>query len=478
MHPRDISNTIKRLFEHEPTKGQHQLIEMLAEFLNKTTKDAFIIKGYAGTGKTTVVSALVKALPYIGMKAVLLAPTGRAAKVLSEYSGQQAHTIHKKIYRMKTTKDGHTFVSLQENKHKNTLFIVDEASMIPDFNAKKETSLFSERSVLEDLVFYINEGAGCSLIFIGDTAQLPPVGTDVSPALNKEYLNASFQIDFIECELIEVVRQAKASGILSNATLLRDMINEEDYNLPFFDTDGFVDIQRISGAELEESLNDSYSKEGRDNIVIICRSNKRANIYNQEIRKRILFQENEISTGDYMMVLKNNYFWLPEGSEAGFIANGDIVEIVKIKKTEEIYGYRFADVTVRLIDYPDEKDLEVKIMLDTIMLETPALGYNESRKLWDEIMLDFQDVPLKQNRMYKVKNSPHLNALQVKFAYSLTCHKTQGGQWDTVYVDQGYITKEMINTEYLRWLYTATTRAVKKLYLINFNDYYFREKGR
>ncbi len=474
MHPRDISNIIKRLFEHEPTSGQHLLIDMLAEFLNKPSKNAFIIKGYAGTGKTTVVSALVKSLPYLGKKAVLLAPTGRAAKVLSEYSKQQAFTIHKKIYRIKSTKDGHSFLSLQENKHKNTLFIVDEASMIPDFNSAKETSLFSDRSVLEDLIFYINEGVGCSLILIGDTAQLPPVGTDVSPALNKEYLNASYHMEFTECELTEVVRQAKESGILSNATLLRDMINEEDYNLPFFDTDGFVDIQRISGAELEESLNDSYSRGGRENIVIICRSNKRANIYNQEIRKRILFQENEISTGDYMMVLKNNYFWLPEESETGFIANGDIIEILKIKKTEEIYGYRFADVTVRLIDYPDEKDLEVKIMLDTIMLETPSLNYTESRKLWDEIMLDFQDVPLKRNKMLKVKNSPHLNALQVKFAYSLTCHKTQGGQWDTVYVDQGYITKEMINTEYLRWLYTATTRAVKKLYLINFNDYYFR----
>ncbi|MCX6230176.1 MAG: AAA family ATPase [Bacteroidetes bacterium] len=474
MHSKDISKIIQRFFSFEPTLDQKALIDKLGVFFNETkNEDAFLIKGYAGTGKTTVVSALVKAFPYIDKKAVLLAPTGRAAKVLSEYSGARAYTIHKKIYRIHTSKDGHTFLTLQQNKHRNTIFIVDEASMIPDMNNKTEAGLFSGRSVLEDLILYINEGVNCNLILIGDTAQLPPVGSDLSPALDRDFLKGAFRLQITEHELTMVVRQAQESGILTNATHLREKIKAESFDVPFFNIQGFEDVRCIGGAELEDCLNSCYSNEERDNVVVICRSNKRANVFNQEIRNRILFQEDEISAGDYMMVLRNNYYWLPEESDTGFIANGDIIEILKIRKIEEIYGFRFADVTVKLIDYPDEKDLEVKIMLDTIMLETPALPFTENRKLWDEISKDFEDIPTKRERMQKVKSSPYLNALQVKYAYSLTCHKTQGGQWNTVFVDQGYLTKEMINIEFLRWLYTATTRAIKKLYFINFADYFF-----
>jgi exodeoxyribonuclease-5 len=477
LHAKDISKIIQRFFTFEPTLDQKALIDKLGVFFHQTeNEDAFLIKGYAGTGKTTVVSALVKAFPFIDKKAVLLAPTGRAAKVLSEYSGMRAFTIHKKIYRVQTSKDGHTFLTLQQNKHRNTIFIVDEASMIPDMHHKAESGLFSGRSVLEDLILYINEGLNCNLILIGDTAQLPPVGSDISPALDKDFLKGAFRLTITEHELTMVVRQAQESGILTNATHLREKIKEESFDVPFFNLEGFDDVQRVSGADLEDCLNNSYANEERDNVVVICRSNKRANIFNKEIRNRILFQEDEISAGDYMMVLRNNYFWLPEESETGFIANGDIVEILKIRKIEEIYGFRFADLTVQLIDFPDEKELEVKVMLDTIMLEAAALPFTENRKLWDEIMKDYEDVPLKRERLQKVKNSPYLNALQVKYAYSLTCHKTQGGQWNTVFVDQGYMKEDMINTEFLRWLYTATTRAIKKLYFINFADYFFEDE--
>ncbi len=476
MQTKDISKIINKFFLFEPTDDQKELIEKLSFFLHEIEKDkAFIIKGYAGTGKTTIVSALVNALPYLKKKAVLLAPTGRAAKVLSEYTGMRAYTIHKKIYFVQTTSDGHTLLTLQQNKHKNTIFIVDEASMIPDSSANKENNLFSDRSLLEDLILYINEGYNCNLMLIGDTAQLPPVGSEISPALDLNYLKTSFRLDLTEFELTQVVRQAYESGILTNATNLRKKLKNEDLKPPFFNIINYQDIISITGNELEDVLNTAYSQNERDNIVIICRSNKRANLFNQEVRKRILYQENEISTGDYMMIVRNNYFWLPEDSETGFIANGDIVELLKINKTEEIYGFRFADVSLRLIDFPDEKDLEVKILLDTISTETPSLAYNEYNKLWTEIMKDFEDLPTKRERYQKVKNSPYLNALQVKFAYSLTCHKTQGGQWDIVFIDQGYITEDMINTEFIRWLYTATTRAVKKLYFINFSDFFFEK---
>ncbi len=474
MHAKDISKIISRFFDFDPTDDQKELINKLGNFLYQIEKeDCFLIRGYAGTGKTTIVSSLVKTLPYLKKKSVLLAPTGRAAKVLSEYSGVRAYTIHKKIYRINTSNDGHTLLTLQLNLHKNTIFIIDEASMIADSSNIGSMGLFSSRSLLEDLILYVNSGYKCNLILIGDTAQLPPVGTIISPALDKNYLKTAFRLSVTEHELTQVVRQANESGILFNATKIRENILKENFNPPFFKLDGFHDIEKISGNELEEILNTSYSEFEKENIVIVCRSNKRANLFNQEIRRRVLYQENEISAGDFIMIVKNNYYWLPEDSVAGFIANGDIVEILKIGKTEEIYGYRFANLSIRLIDYPEEKDIEVKILLDTLKLETPSLTYNDYKKLWNEIILDFEDIPSKRERFQKVKNSPYLNALQVKFAYALTCHKTQGGQWDNVFVDQGYLTKDMINTEFLRWLYTATTRAVKKLYLVNFSDFFF-----
>jgi exodeoxyribonuclease-5 len=473
-----ISDSIRNSFKFTPTEDQNELIEKLGNFLSEIEQDdIFVIKGYAGTGKTSVISSLIKILPTINKQSVLLAPTGRAAKVLSEYSEKRAYTIHKKIYRIKTTKDGFTYLTLETNKHKNTIFIVDEASMIPDSSSGNESSMFSGRNLLDDLFYYINDGINCNLILIGDTAQLPPVGLPISPALDLHYLKTSYKVNIFSHELTQVVRQAEESGILKNATALRVKINSENYKPPFFNIHGYEDICSISGNQLEELLLNCYSNYDKTDNVIICKSNKRANLFNQEIRKRILFQENEIAAGDFLMVLKNNYYWLPSESQAGFIANGDIIEILKINKIEEIYGFRFADLKVRLIDFPDEKDLNVKVILDSISIESAALSQEEGKKLWDEISKDYEDIPTKKERLRKIKNNPYLNALQVKYAYALTCHKTQGGQWKNVFIDQGWLNKDMIDKEYLRWLYTALTRAMKNVYLINFDESFFAENN-
>ena len=470
-----LTSLILKHFSYEPTEGQRELIEKLSKFvLYNEPRLLFILKGYAGTGKTTIVSALINALQNINVKSVLLAPTGRAAKVLSNYSGRQAFTIHKKIYRLQTTKDGGTFLILKKNLHKNTVFFIDEASMIADSKADSG-SMFSGRSLLDDLFEFIYEGENCRAILIGDIAQLPPIGIDISPALDVNYLKTSFHLWIGTFELTEVVRQTKQSGVLTNATYLRQHLKNKKTTTPFFNIQGFKDIVSITGLELEDALNESYSKYGIENTVVICRSNKMANNFNNEIRKRILSRESEIQAGDYMMVVKNNYFWIDEKSEAGFIANGDIVEIQKVKKIEEIYGFRFADVTIHLIDYPDEKDIDVKILLDTIIAETPSLTFTDEKKLYNEIMKDYADIPLKRDKYKQAKKNPYLNALQVKFAYSLTCHKTQGGQWNTVFINKGYLTKEMMNIEYLRWLYTALTRATEKVYLVNFTEDFFKQ---
>jgi exodeoxyribonuclease-5 len=312
------------------------------------------------------------------------------------------------------------------------------------------------------------------MLFIGDTAQLPPVGLDYSPALDQDFLKNAYHLTIDTYELTEVVRQAHESGILVNATFIRKQLQEKAFQFPVFSVAGFRDIIRLSGQDLEEALNNAYSGASRENNVVICRSNKRANIFNREIRGRILFLEEEISTGDFMMVVKNNYYWLPEGSSTGFIANGDIVELVRIRKIEEIYGFRFADVTIRFIDYPEEKEIDVKIILDTLMSESAALTQPDNNRLYNAVMDDFQDIPSRRERVEKVKASPYFNALQMKFAYALTCHKTQGGQWDTVFIDQGYLNDKMINLEFGRWLYTAITRATKKVFLINFEDRFFK----
>jgi exodeoxyribonuclease-5 len=389
-----------------------------------------------------------------------MAPTGRAAKVLASYAQKPANTIHRNIYFARTTKDGAIALKLQQNLHKQTLFIVDEASMI-QHSSMTETSLFASRNLLDDLFEYVFSGEGCRMMFIGDSAQLPPVGLEHSPALDLDYLRKAYHLLIETHELTEVVRQAKHSGILLNATAVRNQIIRQEWGLPLFTVGHHPDVIRINGSELEEALNSAYSGAGKENNVVVCRSNKRANIFNTEIRKRILFLEEEITTGDYMMVVKNNYFWLPEGSAAGFIANG------------EMYGFRFADVTIRFIDYPDEKDLDVRILLDTLKSESPALSSADNNRLFQEVMKDYEELPSRRGRIEKVKVNPWFNALQVKFSYALTCHKTQGGQWDTVFIDQGYLNEKMMNLEYLRWLYTAVTRATKKLYLVNFEEKFF-----
>ena len=470
MQKENVTSMLLKEFPHETTPGQQYLIEKLAGFLTEpwdTRKSLFILKGYAGTGKTTIVSALVNVLPKLLKRSVLMAPTGRAAKVLAGYAQKPANTIHRKIFFARTTKEGTIALKLQQNLHKNTLFIVDEASMIQN-SSMNDLSQFSSRNILDDLLSYVFSGENNKLLFIGDSAQLPPVGHDNSPALDIEFMKKSYDLIIDSFELTEVVRQAQMSGILVNATSIRKGINREQVIFPLFSVKKFADIERLSGSDLEDALNTAYSGTEKDNNAVICRSNKRANIYNQEIRRRILFFENEINAGDFMMVVKNNYFWLPEGSSPGFIANGDIVEIMRIRKTEELYGFRFADVTIRFLDYPDEKELDVKILLDTIMSESAALSSTDNNRLFQTVMEDFSDLRSKRGRIEKVKSSPYFNALQVKFAYALTCHKTQGGQWNTIFIDQGWLNDKMINVEYLRWLYTAVTRATKKVFLINF----------
>lgn len=464
----------KKQFPYTPTEGQEKLIHNLSSFiLDNDPRGLFLLKGYAGTGKTTLVSALVSVLPFVKKRSVLLAPTGRAAKVLASYSGKQSHTIHRYIYFITTDQSGKFKMVLKKNKHKDTIFIVDEASMIPDGLSMQQYSA-SARSLLEDLFNFVYSADGnCKLILIGDAAQLPPVGIDISPALDENYLKSSFGITLHPFELKEVVRQSIESGILANATKLRDLLQEEKYQPPFFSLNNFTDIVRIDGQELEDALNTAYSNFGPENTIVITRSNKRANIYNQQIRYRILFREEEISSGDLLMVVKNNYYWLPEKSAAGFIANGDIIELLKITKIEELYGFQFADVVIRLLDYPNEPDMEVKIILDTLMAESPALSKPENNRLFEEVMKDYEDLPSRRKRLDKLKENPYFNALQVKFSYALTCHKTQGGQWEQVFIDQAYFNENMLNREFMRWLYTALTRASKKLYLINFEESFF-----
>jgi len=468
MTSSEFCKILLQQFPFETTEGQKQLFTKLSEFIiGKNSDQIFVLKGYAGTGKTTIVRSLVQSMPAVNGKTVLLAPTGRAAKVLSNYTKKQAFTIHKKIYFKKPMVDGGFGFVLQQNLHGNTIFIIDEASMISNSGG------LGGNSLLDDLISYVFNGINCKLIFIGDTAQLPPVGLDISPALDVEYLKASYSFSMDSFELTEVVRQTEDSGILSNATLIRNQIGEGDEITPKFVLNKFKDVIRITGADLEDALNEAYGKYDTEDTMVICRSNKRANIFNQQIRARIRWQENELSAGDYMMVVKNNYSWLPEESKAGFIANGDIIQLSRVGTMQEMHGFKFADVRMRLVDYPDEPELEVRLLLDTIMSEAPALSTAENKRLYDSVSADYSDIPDKRLRLKKVKEDPFFNALQVKFAYAITCHKAQGGQWPCVFVEQGYLTDEMMNTEYLRWLYTAVSRASEKLYLVNFNKDFF-----
>ena len=461
-------------FPHQPTPMQHAACEELVRFLyDPDPSSAFLLRGYAGTGKTTLVGALVRSAPMLHIKTVLLAPTGRAAKVLSAYSGQPAYTIHRKIYQTATDSSGAMRMSRAFNKHTYTLFIVDEASMIGHTD---EDSL-SRRSLLDDLVDYVSEGSHCRLMLIGDTAQLPPVGTTQSPALDVGYLSSVLGLHVHHSELTEVVRQDRLSGILLNATLLRRSIallpDGGQPSLPLFDIDGCPDILRLPGADLEELLNIQYREQGIEHVAIITRSNKRANLFNQAIRNRILFREEEVNAGDLLMVVKNNYYWLEPESGIGFIANGDIVEVQSLRNHQELYGFHFADATLRFVDYPDMPHHDCKLLLETLHSEAPSLTYAQSQQLFEAVMEDYADMPSRADRLRAVKQNPYYNALQVKFSYALTCHKTQGGQWHTAIVDQGYLTDDMIDKEYLRWLYTAVTRATHQVFLLQFQDKFF-----
>ncbi len=455
----------KLFFGLEPTNDQVKAIEGLGEFLlSAHNREAFILRGYAGTGKTSLVGTLVRLLDSMEQKVILMAPTGRAAKVFSQHASHTAYTIHKKIYRQRVFNgEGGNYV-LADNLHQHTLFIVDEASMIANEGLSGN---FGTGRLLDDLIEYVYSGQGCRLLLVGDTAQLPPIGEEESPALTPCAIEG-YGLTTIDLELNQVVRQLDGSGILWNATMLRQLIRNETYPiLPQVKFVGFPDIYNLPGNELIEALEESYSKVGQDETMVICRSNKRANIYNNGIRARILYKEEELSGGDMMMVAKNNYFWANDYKETDFIANGDICIVRRVRRERELYGFRFADVTMCFPDY-DDLEMDATVLLDTLQSEAPALTHEQHEQLFNAIMEDYADIPQKRERMKKLKTDPYFNALQVKYAYAVTCHKAQGGQWSHVYVDQGYITPEMMTPEYVRWLYTAFTRATEKLFLVNF----------
>ena len=458
-------------FQFQPTEGQATVLYHLAAFLlSKKPNPTYILRGYAGTGKTTLVTTMVKTLPQIGMGFVLMAPTGRAAKVIGNYTQRFASTIHKKIYQTLSLPDGSMRMVGAENKHKDTVFIVDEASMI------SEEHEFGTRSLLDDLINYVFSGERCRLLLIGDTAQLPPVGNSHSPALDIDTLRNEYPLTIATYELVEVKRQALLSGILYNATQLRERLLEglPFYSPPFFDL-GFDDTQKIDPETFEELLQNAFDNEHRNESVIICKSNKRANLFNQAIRSRILNMEGEIATSDLLMVVKNNYYWSDGNKEISFIANGDMAEIRKISRYEEMYGFRFADVVLHFPDYPEALDLEVKIMLDTLNRESASLTEEDQLRLRQAVEADYMDIPNRKDRYKEMKKNPWFNALQVKFAYALTCHKTQGGQWKEVFVDSAFNLKDELEKEDLRWLYTAVTRAQEKLFFVNFKEEFFEK---
>lgn len=460
-------------FLFQPTVKQNLFFQKIADFLITTSNDEiFVLKGYAGTGKTTIISTVINHLEAINMKCVLLAPTGRAAKVISNYSGKPAYTIHKRIYFPKKSKSGGVSFTLQQNKFKNTIFIVDESSMISD--TSQDSKLYENGSLLDDLFFYVEAGKNCKLLLVGDTAQLPPVNMTISPALDINTLSLHYQKNVQHIELDEVMRQAETSGILYNATLLRDLLDSHFIDTYQFNLTGFKDIIRLQdGYDIQDAIHGAYDNYGLEDTVFIVRSNKRANQYNQQIRTSILSKESELSTGDYLMVVKNNYFWLKEESEAGFIANGDIIEILEIRKIQELYGFKFATVKIRMVDYPNQAPFDTILMLDTITSEAASLTYEQSNQLYQEVLLDYEDERQQYKKLQKVKENEYFNALQVKFSYAITCHKSQGGQWKTVFVEQPYL-PDGIDVDYVRWLYTAITRAEEKLYLIGFKDEYFK----
>jgi exodeoxyribonuclease V len=465
-----IYNNLCKNLGNTPTDDQSDVLKKIAAYICDNNNDViFLMTGYAGTGKTSVISSVVKTLDSLRMRSVLLAPTGRAAKVLASYSGRPSFTIHKKIYRQKSSKDGFGSFSLDRNLHKDTFFIVDEASMVS--NSSGDSSLFGSGRLLDDLIEYVYSGTECKLIIVGDTAQLPPVGSNISPALDPGSLGG-YGFGLISCEMKQVVRQSETSGVLMNATRVRLQVAENNLVHPSLDCINYKDTIRITGEELIDEISTAYGMCGLEGTIIVVNSNKQANRYNQGIRNRIFFREEEISSGDMVMVVKNNYFIIDEEEDgAGFIANGDIAEVKKIRKYEERYGFRFADMVLKFPDY--NLEIEAKVMMDVLHLDTPALPSEKNKELYQNILADYLNIKTRRKQFEAVKNNPYFNALQIKFAYAVTCHKAQGGQWERVFIDQGMFNRNEITIDYLRWFYTALTRSTDKVYLVNFAEDFF-----
>ena len=444
-----------------PTAEQEHAIDVFSLFM--TDRDdhvVMILRGSAGTGKTTLAGAIVRAMNVLKQKMILLAPTGRAAKVFALNAGHPAYTIHRRIYRQKSAGDISAF-NLNFNNNRDTLFMIDEASMIA--NQGYGESAFGSGCLLDDLMQFVYSGQNCRMVLVGDKAQLPPVGEDESPALMSDVLRA-YGMKVYECDLNQVLRQSEDSGILWNATRIRTLI--DDWVLPKIRFQGFADIVRVPGDELIESLATSYSRVGMDETMVITRSNKRANIYNQGIRNTVLDREDELCRGDQLMIVKNNYYWTEQSKEISFLANGDIAVVQRVRNVQELFGFRFADVTMTLPDY-DSYELTATVILDSLTTESPALSREQQEQLYNAVMEDYADIPLKADCIKQLKKDKYFNALQIKFAYAVTCHKAQGGQWAHVYIDQGYMTDDMLTPDYIHWLYTAFTRATEKLFLVN-----------
>ena len=463
-----LQQHIHKDFPYPPTADQLQAIRLFCGFVDQNSSSSiFLLKGYAGTGKTTLIASWLKPLQKQGYKVVLMAPTGRAAKVMSTYAKTKANTIHKRIYFAQQNKQGGIQFTLQENKFRKAIFIVDEASMIGD--EQSSAQLFQNGSLLQDLITYVQQGDRCKLVFVGDTAQLPPVKQELSPALNQSYLSMHFSADVTEVELSEVLRQDALSGILHNATNLRNLMHDSSADHFQFLIRDKVDIAHLQdGFDIQGALEDGYREVGRTETTIIVRSNKRANLYNRQIRTQIMSLENDMAVGDLLLVVKNNYFWLAPDSQAGFIANGDVIEILRILSFQELYGFRFAKVHVRLVDYPDQDPFDTVLILDALDAEGHALTYEQSNELYTKVRQDYSHLP-KYKQYPEVKKNPFFNALQVKFAYALTCHKAQGGQWKRVFIEKPYL-PDGPSVDYYRWLYTAITRASEQLFLIGFKE--------
>ncbi len=474
----ELKYKILQQFGFPPTQEQAHALEVFAEFLTDRDPHAvMILRGSAGTGKTTLSGAIVRTLKEIRQKVMLLAPTGRAAKVFSQNSGSPAYTIHRRIYREKSFSGVEGQFNLNDNLYTDTLFMVDEASMIANMGLGGMS--FGSGCLLDDLVHFVYQGRNDRLLLIGDKAQLPPVGEEESPALHAAMLEG-YGLKVYECDLNEVLRQSEESGILYNATMIRQMITHDDITqLPKIHFAGYSDIKQMPGAELIESLADSYHHVGLDDTIVVTRSNKRANIFNQGIRNMVLDREEELSQGDILMIVKNNYYWMEEERKSNnklqsneipaFLANGDRAKVLKVRRRIDLYGFRFATLLLQFPDYGNY-ELEATVLLDTLTSEAPALTHEQQEQLFHQIEEDYQDIPLKADRMKAIRQDQFFNALQVKFAYAVTCHKAQGGQWAHVYVDQGYMTDDMLNPDYIHWLYTAFTRATEMLYLVNWPE--------